>query len=105
MSGHNSPKTVGSLPDTTADSPLVPVALTWLVWSMFAASIAVLAVRVRTGVAWEIPGVVAVDGLTVLMWVVATFFSGIVHSYSRRYLAGSRLKTGFFAPYSVSRWS
>ncbi|AUG49266.1 oxidoreductase [Haloarcula taiwanensis] len=97
MSGHNSSKTVGSLPDTTADSPLVPVALTWLVWSMFAASIAVLAVRVRTGFAWEIPGAVAIDGLTVLMWVVVTFFSGIVHSYSRRYLAGSRVKTPFFA--------
>src|SRR6056297_1117375 len=97
MSGRNSTTTVGSLPDTTAASPLVPVALTWLVWSMFAASIAALAVRVRTGFAWELPGVVAVDGLTVLMWVVVTFFSGIVHSYSRRYMAGSRLKTSFFA--------
>ncbi|MDT3435924.1 proton-conducting transporter membrane subunit [Haloarcula sp. 1CSR25-25] len=96
MSGRNSTTTVGSLPDTTAASPLVPVALTWLVWAMFAASIAALAVRVRTGFAWELPGVVAVDGLTVLMWVVVTFFSGIVHSYSRRYMAGSRLKTSFF---------
>ncbi|WP_336338349.1 proton-conducting transporter transmembrane domain-containing protein [Haloarcula brevis] len=97
MSGRNSTTTVGSLPDTAADSPLVPVALTWLVWSMLAASIAVLAVRVRTGFTWEVPGVVAVDGLTVLMWVVVTFFSGIVHSYSRRYMAGSRVKTPFFA--------
>jgi NAD(P)H-quinone oxidoreductase subunit 5 len=30
------------------------------------------------------------------MWVVVTFFSGIVHSYSRRYMAGSSLKTRFF---------
>ena len=97
MSGRNSTTTVGSLPDTTEESPLVPVALTWLVWTMLAASIAVLAVRIRTGFAWEIPGVVAVDGLTVLMWVVVTFFSGIVHSYSRRYMAGSQLKTPFFA--------
>ncbi|KAA9395860.1 oxidoreductase [Haloarcula sp. CBA1130] len=96
MSGRNSTTTVGSLPDTTVESPLVPVALTWLVWSMFAASIAVLAARVRAGFTWEIPGVVAVDGLTVLLWVVVTFFSGIVHSYSRRYMAGSRLKTSFF---------
>jgi len=79
------------------ESPLVPVVLTWLVWSMAAASIAVLAVRSWTGFAWELPGVVAIDGLTVLMWVVVTFFSGIVHSYSRRYMAGSRHKTAFFA--------
>jgi len=75
----------------------VPAVFTWLVWSMVAASIGVLAVRVRTGFSWELPGVVAVDGLTVLMWVVVTFFSGIVHSYSRRYMAGSRVKTAFFA--------
>src|SRR6056297_1867958 len=96
MSEQNSTMAVGSLPDTTAESPFVPVALTWLVWTMFAASIATLVARVRFGGAWELAGVVAVDGLTVLMWVVVTFFSGIVHSYSRRYMAGSAHETGFF---------
>ena len=96
MSGHSSKPTVGALPDTTVDSPFVPVALTWLVWSLFAASIAALIARVRFGEVWEIPGLVAVDGLTVLLWVVVTFFSGIVHSYSRRYMAGSTHKTRFF---------
>jgi len=96
MSGHSSKSTVGALPDTTVESPFVPVALTWFVWSLFAASIAVLLARVRFGGVWEIPGFVAIDGLTVLMWVVVTFFSGIVHSYSRRYMAGSTHKTRFF---------
>ncbi|ADQ69168.1 NADH:ubiquinone oxidoreductase subunit 5 (chain L)/multisubunit Na+/H+ antiporter, MnhA subunit (plasmid) [Halogeometricum borinquense DSM 11551] len=96
MSGHSSKPTVGALPDTTVDSPFVPVALTWLVWSLFVASIVVLIARIRFGDVWEIPGLVAIDGLTVLMWVVVTFFSGIVHSYSRRYMAGSTHKTRFF---------
>jgi len=96
MSGHSSKPTVGALPNTTVDSPFVPVALTWLVWSLFVASIVVLIARIRFGGVWEIPGLVAVDGLTVLMWVVVTFFSGIVHSYSRRYMAGSTHKTRFF---------
>lgn len=96
MSGPTSKSTVGALPDTTVESPFVPVALTWLVWSLFAVSIAVLIARVRFDGAWGIPGVVAIDGLTVLMWVVVTFFSGIVHSYSRRYMAGSTHKTKFF---------
>jgi len=78
------------------DSPFVPVALTWLVWSLFAASVAVLITGVRFDSVWELPGLVAIDGLTVLMWVVVTFFSGIVHSYSRRYMAGSTHKTRFF---------
>ena len=96
MSGHDSTTTVGSLPDTTVESPFVPAALTWLVWSLLIASIATLAVRVQAEGAWGIPGVVIIDGLTVLMWVVVTFFSGIVHSYSRRYMAGTTHKTAFF---------
>jgi len=96
MSGHSSKPTVGALPDTTADSPFVPVALTRLVWSLFVASIVVLIAGIRFGAVWEIPGLVAIDGLTVLMWAVVTFFSGIVHSYSRRYMAGSTHKTKFF---------
>ncbi|CQH59192.1 Mrp-type sodium/proton antiporter system subunit D4 [Halobacterium hubeiense] len=97
MSGQDATTTVGPLPDTAAESPLVPAALTWLVWALFAASVGALAVRARTAGAWELGGVVAVDGLTVLMWVVVTFFSGVVHSYSRRYLAGSAHETAFFA--------
>jgi NAD(P)H-quinone oxidoreductase subunit 5 len=97
MSGQNSTTTVGPLPDTTADSPLVPVALTWLVWTMFATSVATLVARLRFEGAWELPGVAAVDGLTVLLWVVVTFFSGIVHSYSRRYMDGNAHETRFFA--------
>jgi len=100
MSGQNSTTTVGPLPDTTADTPFVPLALTWLVWTMFAASVATLVARVRFDGAWELAGVVAVDGLTVLMWVVVAFFSGIVHSYSRRYMAGSAHETRFFATVS-----
>ena len=96
MSGSTPKQTVGALPDTTTDSPFVPVALTWLTWSLFAASLAALFGRVRLGFAPEVPGVVAVDGLTVLMWVVVAFFSGIVHSYSRRYMAGSAHETEFF---------
>ncbi|CCQ37717.1 Mrp-type sodium/proton antiporter system subunit D4 [Natronomonas moolapensis 8.8.11] len=96
MSGHNSKPTVGALPDTAAESPVAPAVLTLLVWSLFVASIAVLLARIRSGAAWDVPGLVAVDGLTVLLWVVVTFFSGIVHSYSRRYMAGSTHKTRFF---------
>ncbi len=74
----------------------MPVALTWLAWSLFAASVAALIARVRLGFAPEVPGVIAVDGLTVLLWVVVTFFGGVVHSYSRRYMAGSAHETAFF---------
>ncbi|WP_123619247.1 proton-conducting transporter membrane subunit [Halorubrum sp. CSM-61] len=95
MAGRTSKQTVGALPDATADSPFAPVALTWLVWSLFAASLAALVARVRLGFAPELPGVFAVDGLTVLLWVVVAFFAGVVLSYSRRYMAGDAHETEF----------
>lgn len=96
MSEQNSPLSIGSLPDRTTNSSLVPAALTWLVWSLFAASVVALIVEYRTGSVSRSAGIVAIDGLSVLMWAVVTFFSGIVHSYSRRYMAGSMHKTVFF---------
>ncbi|MFO8113974.1 MAG: proton-conducting transporter membrane subunit [Halorubrum sp.] len=96
MTGGTSKTKVGALPETTAASPLVPVALTWLVWSLFAASVAALVGRLRLDGPWQVAGVLSVDGLTVLMWVVVTFFGGIVLSYSRRYMAGSSHETAFF---------
>jgi NAD(P)H-quinone oxidoreductase subunit 5 len=95
MSGRTSKPTVGAL-RATADSSSVPAVLTWLAWSLFAASLAALVAHVRLGGPWVFSDALAVDGLTVLLWVVVTFFSGIVHSYSRRYMAGSAHETEFF---------
>jgi NAD(P)H-quinone oxidoreductase subunit 5 len=74
----------------------VPATLTRLVWSLWIASLGVLAVHLWSGEAWELAGVVVVDGLTVVMWTAVTFFSGIVHSYSRRYMAGNSTIDRFF---------
>jgi NAD(P)H-quinone oxidoreductase subunit 5 len=97
MTGHDQPTTVGPLPNTTSQSSLAPRTFTRLVWALWLASLAVLAGRLVEPTAWTLPGVVAIDGLTVVMWVAVTFFSGIVHSYSRRYLAGSRHVDRFFS--------
>jgi NAD(P)H-quinone oxidoreductase subunit 5 len=96
MTGETEPKTVGQLPNTSTQTPLAPVVFTRLVWALLVASLGALAARLWTGGDWAVAGLVAVDGLTVLVWVVVTFFSGIVHSYSRRYMAGSEHQTRFF---------
>ena len=96
MTEQHDSRTVGQLPNTSAATPRTPRALTRLVWLLWVASLGALAARVLGGWTPSLPGVVAVDGLTVLMWVVVTFFSGIVHSYSRRYMAGSEHVTRFF---------
>ena len=96
MSGQPSNSTVGALPEPVTTPSPVPAALTRLAWALFAASIVALVARVRADGVWAVDGVVAVDGLTVLLWTVVAFFSGIVHSYSRRYVAGSAHETKFF---------
>jgi NAD(P)H-quinone oxidoreductase subunit 5 len=87
--------TVGSLPTPTSDESPVPRTLTRLVWLLWVASVAAFALRLRGGDPWTV-GPLAVDGLTAVMWVTVTFLSGIVHSYSRRYMAGSRTLDRFF---------
>jgi len=66
------------------------------VWALFVLSLATVAGTVWGGYEWRLPSYVVVDGLTVVVWAVVTFFSGIVHSYSRRYMAGDARIDQFF---------
>jgi NAD(P)H-quinone oxidoreductase subunit 5 len=97
MTGKSETTTVAQLPRPDGSRSPVSATLTRLVWLLWAASLGVLGLYVRRGGPWEVDGLAAVDGLTVAMWVTVTFFSGIVHSYSRRYMAGSKTIDGFFA--------
>ena len=90
-------RSVGSLPTMENHSAQIPAALTRLVWAMWLGTLAVAVIFIRDDPGWAIDGLVAIDGLTVVMWTVVTFFSGIVHSYARRYLAGNPHQTQFFA--------
>ncbi|APW96851.1 oxidoreductase [Halobiforma lacisalsi AJ5] len=87
---------VAQRPEPTPPSSAVARASTWAVWTLFLASLGVLALAIRGGAGWEFGTLLWVDGLTAIMWVVVTFFSGIVHSYSRRYMAGDRDVERFF---------
>jgi len=66
--------TVGSLPNGTPSTGPLPATLTRLVWLLWVAALGVLGVRLATGESWSLAGVIAVDGLTVVMWVAVTFF-------------------------------
>ena len=97
MTGDTPTETVGALPGTA--EPLSPVAklLTRGVWGLWLLSLGALVARLLFGWAPAVDGLLAVDGLTLLLWTVVTFFSGIVHSFARRYLAGDRHEVAFFA--------
>ncbi|MFB6090169.1 MAG: proton-conducting transporter membrane subunit [Halobellus sp.] len=98
MSGQNQSTTVGALPNGESKAAAVPRYVTRLTWALFVASLGALVAGVAgwwtpSGAA---PGPFAVDGLTLLLWAVVTFFGGIVASYSRRYMAGTRGIERFF---------
>jgi NAD(P)H-quinone oxidoreductase subunit 5 len=69
--------------------------LTRLTWGLFALSLGILVWPPNPE--WAGEGILRVDGLTRLMAVVTTFVSGIVHSFSRRYMAGAKHLDRFFA--------
>ncbi|WP_396610230.1 proton-conducting transporter membrane subunit [Haloferax sp. S1W] len=87
---------VGPLPKTTTATPQLPLVLTRVVWLLWAVSLVVAIFRLSSSEGWSLLGLFSIDGLTVVMWVVVTFFSGIVHSYSRRYMAGDSALNKFF---------
>jgi NAD(P)H-quinone oxidoreductase subunit 5 len=98
MSEQDTRTTVGAVPEPSGQpTSAVPAVFTRAVWLFWLAAVALLGWRqLFDAGTWELANVVAVDGLTVLLWVVVTFFSGIVHSYSRRYMAGDGRLTRFF---------
>ncbi|WP_440988336.1 proton-conducting transporter transmembrane domain-containing protein [Haloarchaeobius baliensis] len=96
MTGDERTTTVGQLPTPDRDRARLPATLTRVVWLLWALSLVVLGLRWWRGEGWELAGVVAVDGLTVVLWAAVTFFGGIVHSYARRYMAGSETIDRFF---------
>jgi NAD(P)H-quinone oxidoreductase subunit 5 len=96
MTGNRETTTVGQLPTPSGDRSRVPSLLTAVVWLLWVVSVGALGLYARGGGPWELGGLVTVDGLTVVLWATVTFFSGIVHSYSRRYMAGNRTIDRFF---------
>lgn len=73
----------------------LPLVLTRLTWLLFLLSLGLLVWPSASEWAWE--PLLQVDGLTRIMAVVTTFVSGIVHSFSRRYMAGAKHLTRFYA--------
>jgi len=72
----------------------LPVALSRIMWGLFVVSIAASAWGI--GSEASLGPWLHVDGLTQVMAVVVTFVSGIVHSFSRRYMAGDRRLNAFY---------
>lgn len=67
----------------------MPAFCTRLAWTLFAISIASLIAHAIDRIDVSLGALLHVDGLTLVMTTVITFVSGIIHSFARRYMAGS----------------
>jgi NAD(P)H-quinone oxidoreductase subunit 5 len=84
----------------------IPARLTQTMWTLWIVSVCALIIWMWRGgtfdvtrdidTGWISTQLFSVDGVTLIIWVAATFFSGIVHSYTRRYLAGEQHQNRFF---------
>ena len=72
-----------------------PERLTALTWTLFVGAAATL-VAFRGETAFEIDGLLRMDGLAQIMAVLVTFVSGVVQSFARRYMAGTRHLDRFY---------
>ena len=67
----------------------MPTFCTRFTWILFVVSVAALGTHAAVGVDLSLGDWIRVDGLTLVMAAVITFVSGIIHSFARRYMAGS----------------
>jgi NAD(P)H-quinone oxidoreductase subunit 5 len=96
MTQQNPRRSTPALPEPPGE-PALPNVLTKAVWVLWLTSAVAAFFVLRSGEAPTVAGPFRVDGLTAVMWLVVTFFSGIVHSYSRRYMAGESRLNRFYA--------
>lgn len=77
-----------------------PYILVKTIWALFISSSLFFGWYVFYGSPVSVGNIITIDGLTAVMWVAVTFFSGIVHSYSYRYMSADPGVDRFF--YSLS---
>ncbi len=71
-------------------------AFTYVVWIMFTVSAFLLATTFTGVYHPSVPAPFTFDGLTAVIWAIVTFLSGIVHSYSLRYMKSDRNVGDFY---------
>jgi len=75
---------------------LMPRLYTRLTWVLCFCTIGALIGHAVVGIDASVGTLLHMDGLTLIMALVVTFVSGIVHSFARRYMMGSRHFDRFF---------
>ncbi|MFD1615989.1 proton-conducting transporter transmembrane domain-containing protein [Gelatiniphilus marinus] len=66
-----------------------------LAWVLFIANVGYVLFYVPNLPQWQLGGLIAINGLSTIMWLVVTFFSAIIQTYASNYLKGFKYKGKF----------
>ncbi|TBN02434.1 pesticidal protein Cry28Aa [Hyunsoonleella flava] len=75
---------------STLSKVLIP-----LTWSIFLLNAALVAYYFSNFPTWNFDGWIQINGFSVVIWTVVSFFSGIVQMYSANYMKGFKLQNQF----------
>ena len=73
----------------------IPYNISLVLWVLFSVSLAYLILNVPNIPEWHYGNILKIDGFTVLIWTLVTFFSALLSSYGKNYLKGFRYHTKF----------
>lgn len=79
----------------TYQDPFVSLLVTSLFWLLCIGTVIYLTFNIFNMPDWQWKSLVRINGFTLLMWTIVTFFSAIVSSYARNYLKGFRYQSKF----------
>lgn len=69
--------------------------ITAILWLFFAANLIFLILNFKNIPSWEYERIIKINGFTILIWTVVSFFSALIRSYSFNYLEGFKYQTKF----------
>ena len=73
----------------------ISAGVTALLWLLLAVNIALLVLNLNSSLSWYFKNLIKINGFTLLIWTVVTFFSAIVSTYATNYLKGFKYHSRF----------
>lgn len=78
-----------------AKTPVISKVVATVLWVLFAVNLVYLILNFFEMPDWRFENVFLINGFTILIWLIVTFFSAIVSSYASSYLKGFRYHSRF----------
>jgi NAD(P)H-quinone oxidoreductase subunit 5 len=69
--------------------------INYFLWLLFVGNLSYLLLHYPKVPVWQYDNLLKINGFTILIWTVVSFFSAVINSYGKKYLEGFRYKSKF----------